>query len=803
MRTIRFIIHLTICISLIWALNRTWGKVPPLGKFLNPFEGFWQNAAYKNTHSNILEEIKLKGLKGDAKVLIDENQVPHIFTDNDYDLYFLQAYFTAKDRLWQMDFQTMASAGRLSEILGQDSLILQYDRGQRRKGMCYAAELATEAFMDHEATREMLQAYTDGANAYIENLPHRNFPIEYKILDYRPEPWTPLKSALLLKYMAQNLCASNADLENTNALVKLGKKKFDLLFPLMESGQRPIVDQPNSWGEALPQQALAAQNTTIDFPLDPGPNPLNGSNNWAVHGSKTKSGKPILCNDPHLGLNLPSIWYAMQLHSPNVNVMGASLPGAPGIIIGMNEKIAWGVTNAQRDLVDWYKIHFLDDLRNRYDLNGKVETVTNRIETIKIKNAPAFIDTVKYTVFGPVYYDQAYRSNSPYTGYAYHWIAHEKSNEVLAFHQINRAENYTAFKQAISHYDAPAQNFAYADIDNNIAMHIQGKFPIRRDEAGRFLREGNHLNNLWEGYIPANQQIYEHNPKKGFIYSANQHPVDETYPYVVAAKRFEYYRNRIIFERLNANDEWTVEDMKKLQNDNFNLQAAESLPHWLGFVDTLPLPRLHRYAYKQLSQWDYENNADTEAPTFYATWWKTLDRMLYEDFDQSEAPMMRPTAYTTIKLLKDPTHQLKFGSKRMTGTELLNLAFVEAMNTLAQEQIKGTDLHWAKFKNTSLRHLARIAPFGAKANIAGNAGSINAASADHGPSWRMIIELSAEGNQMWYTYPGGTSGNPGSPYYNNQTTGWVKGAYLKSPFFSTAPSSSSDQQLLINIQAKN
>ncbi|GJM60215.1 penicillin acylase family protein [Persicobacter diffluens] len=804
MKVIRFFFLLGLSIFLGYSLNRPWGKVPALGHFLNPFEGFWQNATPRNTGLKSPKTIKSKDLRQSVDIALDSSHIPHIFAQSDWDLYYMQGYMTAKDRLWQMDFQTMAAAGRLSEILGKDSLILQFDRGQRRKGMLYAAEKARDAFMSVETSANMLKAYAAGVNAYIDQLNKKDLPIEYKLIGYRPEAWSPLKSALLLKYMAESLSSSNADLENTNALAWLGKKNFDLLYPLMEKGQIPIVNKTNQWKQSTNLQEAEIPFSYINMPLDEGPNPLNGSNNWAVNGNKSETAYPILCNDPHLGLNLPSLWYMIQLQSPDINVIGASLPGAPGIIIGMNDHISWGVTNAQRDLVDWYRITFLDDQQHQYLLDGKATPVENRLEVIKIRDEEDFVDTVKYTAFGPVYYDRHYRAEEARSGYAYRWIAHDPSNEVLAFYKINRAKNYEAFKTALSYYQAPAQNFVFASVDNEIAMHVHGKFPARTNHNGRFLQEGNSLENGWKTYIPFEENVFEYQPERNFVFSANQHPADSTYPYFITAKKYEYYRNRRIFQLLEEKEKWSVSEMMQMQNDNFNLQAAESLPFWLNQINTEGLPHFHQKAFLALKNWDFHNEAYEKAPTFYAAWWKELYRLLYDEWDQKGLPLLKPSHYTTIKILKENPDFYFFDllstPEKEDAPAIIQLAFKNAMHKLMQEEISGKKLEWAAYKGTYLQHLTRIKAFNIAAPVAGNAGSINAATQRHGPSWRMITALHPEGNKMWGIYPGGPSGNPASPYYQNQVEEWVNGQYREIPFFKNFNATSNYE--IQHIQAK-
>lgn len=444
MNVFKFTLSVLITLGLVFFLNNSWSikgtPIPPLGKFLDPYHGFWQNI--EKTDHKEGREINIEGLKSPVKIVFDSLLVPHIFAANEDDLYLAQGYITAMHRLWQMEFQTHAAAGRVSEIISGDA-ILNYDRNQRRMGMVYGANHALEFMNENLIVKKVIDQYTAGINQYIQSLDYENLPFEYKLLDYEPEPWTPLKCALLLKNMAQTLNIGDKDMEMTNALKLFGKQYVDLLYPDDERVGDPIVDNPGSWGTkpvTLDTIPLAVPEELIRITKSPAPDPTVGSNNWAVSGSKTATGSPILCNDPHLQLNLPSIWYVIQLHSPGLNVMGASLPGAPGIIIGFNDSIAWGVTNAQRDLVDWFKISYENDQKDKYRLDDRWVKTNKVVEAFKIKGKKTFYDTIIYTRWGPVAYDESFHAKDNLKDYAFRWISHDQSEEILAFYKLNRAK---------------------------------------------------------------------------------------------------------------------------------------------------------------------------------------------------------------------------------------------------------------------------------------------------------------------------------------------------------------------------
>jgi penicillin amidase len=414
MKIVRFVISLVITFLFISVLNnrlvnlplvKNWVKgssvesLPALGRFMNPFDGFWQNA--EGSTPNLDSYIDHDALSGPVEVVYDNRLVPHIFGENMKDVVFVQAYVTAQQRLWQMEFQTHAAAGRLAEIIGDKAL--NYDKRQRRKGLAFAAENSLRIVQRDLETKELIAAYTEGVNAYINSLSSRNYPIEYKLLGYEPEAWSMYKTILLLKYMADDLTGNESDIELTNTLKLLGEEDFNLLFPDYPKGQDPVIpaDTPLDFEpirvnkpKSLSDTKQTGDASFIKHDLYPKKSPLLGSNNWAMSGTKTANKKTILCNDPHLRLSLPSLWFEVQLVTPNDNVYGVSLPGAPGVIIGFNKHIAWGVTNAGRDVKDWYTVKFKNTNKNEYWLDNKWEKTTKRVEEIKVRDGISVLDTV-------------------------------------------------------------------------------------------------------------------------------------------------------------------------------------------------------------------------------------------------------------------------------------------------------------------------------------------------------------------------------------------------------------------------
>ncbi|GHN02919.1 beta-lactam antibiotic acylase [Cytophagales bacterium WSM2-2] len=783
-------VSLIITAALIYAFNRSWNikgtPIPPMGKFMDPFHGFWKNAENK-----ITPVLAIKGLSGEVSIAYDSTLIPHIYAASEDDLFFAQGYITANHRLWQMELQTHAAAGRVSEILGPATL--DFDRGQRRLGMVYGAQNSLNEMEKDPVLKKVIEQYAKGINAYIESLNYERLPLEYKLLDYWPEPWTTLKSGLLLKYMAKTLNIAEKDFEMTNALKFFGKDVIELLYPDNEHVGDPIVDNTNGWNfkpVTLASTPTVPQDIVQIKPLIKHI-PDIGSNNWAVSGSKTSTGSPILCNDPHLELNLPSIWYVIHLSAPGINTMGASLPGSPSVISGFNDSIAWGVTNAQRDLVDWYKIQFKDKSKKEYLSDDQWKATRKVIEKIVVKGTDPFYDTVVYTHHGPVTYDETFHGESEKNHYAFRWVAHDPSKELLAFYLLNKGKNHNDYQKALDYYSSPAQNFVFASVSGDIGMRIQGKYPVRRQNEGRFVLDGTKTSNEWQAFIPNEQNVMYKNPVRGFVSSANQYPVDDTYPYYVMSNHFEAYRNRRINQRLGEMKNISPQDMMSLQADNYNLKAAESLPMWLAMLDSTKLNTEEKSVYDKLKSWNFVNTADSEGASYYEMWLRAIYPMIWDEIDSAKVSLPEPTTYQTLKLMKEKPDLNFFDivstPEKETASDVARKSFSKSVLDMAKwKQDKKLEPAWADFKDSYIQHLARLAPFSYHVRHGGNNGIINAHGRRNGPSWRMVVSLEKNGLKAWGVFPGGQSGNPGSPFYNNMINVWSADRYFNL-HFNTAP----------------
>ncbi|WP_179346086.1 penicillin acylase family protein [Winogradskyella ursingii] len=783
MKYFKLIVTLLLVILVFYGLNTKFGSVPPLGKFLNPYTGIWQN----ETDESLTGNISISHLKDDVTVHYDEQLIPHVFAQNETDLYRAQGYLTAKHRLWQMEFQTYAAAGRLSEIIGENAL--DYDRQERRRGMGYGAEQALKKMKEDPETQAFVQAYAEGVNSYINQLNEKTYPVEYKLLDYKPEAWTPKKTALLLMYMTKMLAGGDDDMVNTNALRLLGKERFDLLFPDFFDITDPIIPKETDWSFIdVPQ----TENPNTEVVLDSiaeiidQPNPDNGSNNWAVSGDKSYSGNPILANDPHLGLNLPAIWFVMQLSTPNHNVFGATIPGALGVISGFNQKIAWGETNATRDVIDWYKIEFNED-KTKYKYDGGWKDVSYRIEEIKIKGQETFRDSIWFTHHGPVVYDSNFKSNLGMAGYAMKWVGHIGGNNQKTFLELNKGENYDDYVKALSHYTAPAQNFVFASTEGDIALWIQGLLPNKWEGQGKFIMDGSQPENDWQGFIPQQFNAHVKNPERGFVSSANQHPVDENYPYYVFNDGYETYRNRVINDFFNSKEKFDIQDFKDLHNNNYNLKAAEIVPYMLENMDVSNLTAEEKAIYKEIKNWEFNNDIEEVGPSIFRQWYGNVYDLVWDEFEADSTALSTPFTYQTTYLLKnhgeDEFMDIVETPEKETAKDLFLLGFKKAAERLMEIKDEKGDYTWQKYKATYVGHLLQALPAFSRFDvpIGGDRSIVNATSENHGPSWRMIVEMTSPPTALGI-YPGGQSGNPGSKYYDNFIDDWAAGKYHKLNF---------------------
>lgn len=780
-------------VLLIFALNQRWFHFPPLVKFLNPNSGIWRNSVMRAYPEQV--QLKTGKLTDSVQVKFDTSLVPHIFAKNEYDLYFVQGYVTASERLWQMELQAKKSEGRLSEIFGASTL--QQDIYFRRLQLQTAAQRSLELMNNDCNVRTMLTAYADGVNAYIAQLGDANLPVEYKLFDHKPEKWLPVHSVLIMKLMAETLAGGSDDLEMSQVLQHFGKKVADDLYPDRPYKDDPVMPAGTPWN-FTPKNPLQNDLGAV-LPVDAGPlhaarNEGIGSNNWAVSGKKSQTGFPLLANDPHLRLTLPSIWYQVQLSAPGQNVYGVSMPGIPAVVIGFNSDIAWGVTNVYADVMDWYKLDFKDETCRQYAYGGRWLPTREKTEIINVRGGGAVKETVLLTHYGPV---MPGKSAGAATKYALKWIAHEASQEITSFYYLNHASNFVAFRQALNYFTSPAQNFVYADKSRHIAMVAAGKFPLKQQAQGKYVLNGSDPNNEWHGWIPAEENPAVLDPQRQFVSSANQSLTDQTYPYYINWRFSPSERARRINARLTQMQEVNTDSLQALQNDKYSMTAEDVLPLMLSGINTNSISAKQQVIYSLLKDWDKNLYRTSAAATFFNAWFGNLSEAIWSDDFAGNKDLPKPNRDRTVKLLCEEPNSKWFDDRRTAAVETSKDLLLSSFQYTADSLLKkfgapGREWEWGKHKATMVEHIGKVASFGTGFfSSEGSGSTVDAMARTTGPSWRMIVELGDE-VRAYGILPGGQSGNPGSFYYDNELEQWKRGKlrplnYLKNAVDVSAP----------------
>ncbi len=797
------LITITLVLFLNGNISLTKEPLPPFGKFLNPFSGAWSSNVNNEKSEIILNDF---GLKDSVKIIYDDRRVAHIFAKNMEDALFAQGFAEAQNRLFQMEFLSMAAAGELSSIFG--SRTIEIDLDKRRRGMKYAAENATSGW---EKTKDYNAAYryVDGVNAYINSLTPESVPLEFKLFNIKPTVWTPLKSALIFKQMSLTLAGRNDDIENTNLLIKLGKEDFNYLYPERQTVENAVIPEEKKYAFDTLYGRNQDENAMYDKPIFKtfyeNRNKGIGSNSWAVHGSKTKTGNPIFCNDPHLSLGLPSIWFEVHIHTPEFNAYGVSFPGFPGIMIGFNEHIAWGETNVGQDVEDTFVIKWTNKEKTKYLLDGKEMEVSYRIEKIEVKGAPAILDTVKYTHWGPVYAT----SLNGECDLAMRWICHDipDTGEYNTFIDAMKCKNYDDYLQATGTYISPAQNFGFASVSGDIAMRVNGRFPAKFAQDGRFVENGDKAANNWQAWIPRAQNPQIMNPRRGFVSSANQVSADKSYPYYFTGK-FERYRNRSVNDKLTAMNQISVDDMKKMQSDAFSYKASDFMMVIKKMISTDDLTAQEKQIYTLLTEWDFQYKADSEAPSLFDLLYKRISENTWDEIEawRKDMDVNLPEDWRLLEMMeKDPGNKffdIGTTASKEKANDVVLKSVKESIAAFNKIKNENGNARWGIYKPLNIYHLTRIPAFSSM-NIAANGcpDAINATGISFGPSWRMIVSLEQD-IKAFGVYPGGQSGNPASKYYKNMVETWTKGEYNQLNFVKSVDQLKGMQTQLIQINPK-
>ena len=574
--------------------------------------------------------LSMEGLHEPVEIITDRYGVPHIYAQNEDDLFFAQGYTHAQERLWQMELNRRIGSGRLSEIFGQQAL--EADRMSRRIGMHRASQAEATRLPAH--TRRIMEAYAQGVNAYIQRHTN-NLPVEFTVLRFKPTPWHIADSIQWAKMMGWNLGGNwETEVIRARIVALLGAKRATKLEAGYDA-KHPLIVPP---GVAYQGINLGMLEQYEQLKQLSGFGMLGASNNWVIDGTKSTTGFPILCNDPHLGQAAPSIWYECHLHAGDINVIGVSFPGTPGIVIGHNDSIAWGVTNAISDVQDLYIEKFNPQNPQQYEYQGKWEEAQIIREEIRVKGRKEpVIEEVRVTRHGPILTSLPITptSNAPQNGHttqetelplALRWTGLEQSNILSSILKLDLATNWEEFRNALRDWDTPPQNLVYADKAGNIGYVMAGAIPIRAKGQHLLPTPGWTGEDEWTGFIPFDELPQTFNPEQHFIATANNRVVADDYPYYITNEWLNGYRAQRIRDLLLSKDKLSPDDMATIQADQYALPAVEIVPHILAIQTTTPL---EKSALDVLRIWNYILAPDSVAAAIYVTFVQKLEKIAF------------------------------------------------------------------------------------------------------------------------------------------------------------------------------
>lgn len=726
-------------------------------------------------------ELSLNVLDEDVTVTRDDKGIPHIFAKTDADLYRAQGYVQAQDRLFQMDLARRQASGRLSEIIGEATI--DTDKHFRTFSLREAAEKSLSIY-DRES-RQVLEWFADGVNAFITQAKENNtLSYEFALLGYEPEEWSVVDSLTIGKYMAYDLGGNWNTLAFRHwALQNFGEEKAKELF----------IKYPENASSIITANKDNPVAVAGHFKTELLPNEFNGSNNWVVSGKKTKNGTPILADDPHLGLSTPSIWYQMHLQSPEQNVSGVIFAGVPGIILGHNDNIAWGVTNVGPDVQDLYIEIPNPNNPTQFRYDGKWEQAEVRNEPIKVKDGETVDFNVVVTRHGPIMTDLAFKDTEPTAQFSMQWTALQPTTELRAVLGFNKSKSWGEFEKALEDFKAPAQNFVFASKDGTIAYKANGQIPIRKQGDGQLPVPGDSSDYGWKGFIPWDELPTVVNPDEDFIATANNEVIGEEYPYHITDFWAQPYRFERIKEVLAANDSLTVEDIKKLQMDQHNLYAREFLPYLLTSIKAQDQNGKYKDVIKLLENWDMVDAKDSGAPLVFHTLMEKLQEVLFKDqMPEDMYELMYGKFNITDQLLrtayagKNSIWIEEQGGVDATVYKALELTVAQIEDQFGKNVSKWK---WGNFHQLTFDHtLGKASPILAayfnakKVPIGGSKVTVQAADNDlagnvnHGASWRFVVDV-GDLSSAYHIVGPGQSEHVKSAWYQDQVMDWANGDY--------------------------
>jgi penicillin amidase len=780
------------------------------------------------------QTLNLAGLRERVTVRKDERGIPYIEAKNEADLYFAQGYMTASDRLWQMDILRRSMRGELAEIFG--SAVLEEDKRHRIYGFAKIAEASTANLSG--PVRAALEAYASGVNAFIESRDGKTLPPEFQILGYRPRAWTSADSIVIGKLFAEALSTTWPTDIMRAALSAVPPEKRNIL--LQETSPLDVIlvgsDRP---GKDKPERKTAGRSSQASAPLSEAEikatlletasiqETMKGSlervgmymedravsNNWVVAGKRTATGKPLLANDPHLPASAPSIWYMTHLSAPGLRVAGITAPGAPGIILGHNERIAWGGTNLGPDVQDLYREKFDPGNPRRYLTPSGWRETEVRHEEIKVRKG--FTDTatviepldVTVTRHGPIILEKGGAR------YALRWTALDaQAVEFEAFYYINRARDWDGFRAALKKYFGPTQNFIYADTGGHIGYYGAGNIPIRKSGDGSVPYDGSTDAGDWTSFIPFDKLPHLYDPPKGFILTANQRIVGQDYPYFLTHEWTPPYRAHRIQDLLQAKGKLTVEDFRAIQGDTYSY-AAENFVRAAALIARQTPPasvdEKWRDAVLALEKWDRHVDTDSHEALLAILMRDAFRRRVIQaglgpDLSKEYGFNSFVGAFTDRALMERAPAWLP--SEFKNYGELLRACYEDA-RALMTKNI-GTDESqwtWGRFQKINFRHPLASVPFiGQQFLIAPlpQNGSISSINVGQNVSMRFIADTGDwDSTRQGITL--GESGDPNSPHWKDQLPDWRAVTPRPFPFNDTAINANAKETILLMPPTKS
>ena len=752
-------------------------------------------------------EKAVAGLTAEVKVIRDERGVPHIYAENGHDLYFMTGYISAQERLWQMDMVRHATQGRLSELFKRD--MLDTDYFLRALGMSKKSKLVLEK--EDPVILALLQAYTDGVNAWISES-GRRLPAEFKVLGYTPEPWTLIDIANIVGFIGWDLASSNLsdEIRNYRLGLMLGPERASGLIPdwtLVDE----VVFPDFKLDEEMLEKTLSAAGSMKELE-ELGIVTFSGSNNWAVSGARSETGKPILSNDMHLGFNVPGFW--MQVHQVipgELNVTGVLFPGEPFIIAGHNEKIAWGMTNLSVDDIDLF-VETVDSTGSNYLYNGQWLPFREEEVVLKMGEDSSQTRVIKYSHHGPVISGMQGIDDAVITMC---WSGYDYSDETKAVYLLSRAGSWDDFRTALSHFRSISQNFAYADVEGNIGLNTGGGIPVRKG-TGLLPRRGDTGEYEWKGYVPFELLPSSYNPSDGFVSSANQRTVTSDYPFFISGDFAVPYRIMRIREMAAEKEIMGIDDFRRMVTDDHSAYAAMLTPVILKGAATIAGPDgAVRKAIDELTGWDYSMDASLVAPSLFEFTRIALARnIMYDDLGGLYGSANgRQHDFYIYKLMKEgPDEWIDNINTPEVETldDIIALSLISAVDTLTARYGEfGEKWQWGRIHTFTLEHpmggvkiLDRLLGLNSKTYpVGGSYHTVEPYSfrdnfrVNHGASERHIFNT-ADWDKSLTVIPTGTSGIPGSPFYLSQTDAYVNNAFYEEPFTERAVEAAKKYQMI-------